>query len=117
MERKRKKRVSGKTSLGWNENLEALLAYSLGWPTGIAFYLLEKKSRFVKFHALQSTLAFLALNATSAIVAIIPIIGAFLSGIVFLLTIVVWIVCMIKAYQGEQFELPLVGEIAKKNVK
>lgn len=48
-----------KTSLGLNENIEALLAYLLTWLTGIVFYLVEKKSKFVKFHALQSAIAFL----------------------------------------------------------
>jgi len=56
-------RVRGKkkTSLGLKENLEGALAYALGFLTGILFFLLEKESKFVKFHAVQSTLTFLAI--------------------------------------------------------
>ncbi|MEM5766490.1 MAG: DUF4870 domain-containing protein [Candidatus Aenigmatarchaeota archaeon] len=116
MHRKRMKGVS-KTSLGMSENLEALLAYLLGWFTGIILYLIEKKSKFVRFHALQSTITFLVLGVVGLAFGTIPFIGLFFSGIVNLITIIVWVVYMIKAYEGEWFELPLFGEIAKKNVK
>ena len=106
-----------KTSLGLNENTEALLAYLLTWLTGIIFYLLEKKSRFVKFHALQSTITFLALQIVGMFFSLIPIFGIFLAGIVGLITIIAWIVCMIKAYQGEWFKLPVAGELAEKKIK
>jgi len=113
----RKKEVKKKTSLGLDENLEALLAYLLTWLTGIIFYLLEKKSKFVKFHALQSTIAFLALQIAGMFFSLIPIFGFFFAGIIGLITIIAWIVCMIKAYQGEWFKLPVAGELAEKKIK
>jgi uncharacterized membrane protein len=111
------KKEEKKTSLGLDENLEALLAYLLTWLTGIIFYLLEKKSKFVKFHAMQSTIAFLALQIVGMAVSIIPFFGVFLAGIIGLITIIAWLVCMIKAYQGEWFKLPVAGELVEKKIK
>lgn len=106
-----------KTSLGLDENVEALLAYLLTWLTGIIFYLLEKESKFVKFHAMQSFIAFLILQVIGIFFGLIPILGFFIAGIIGLVTIILWIVCMIKAYQGEWFKLPIVGEIVEKKLK
>ncbi len=50
-----------KTSLGLEENIEGVLCYLLGFITGIAFYLLEKENKFVRFHAMQSIIVFGAL--------------------------------------------------------
>jgi len=51
--------------LGSDENVEALLTYVLGWITGIVFLILEKNSKFVRFHAMQSTITFLGLTILS----------------------------------------------------
>ena len=39
----------GKTSMGIQANVAALLCYALGWITGLVFYLLEKENKFVRF--------------------------------------------------------------------
>lgn len=110
-----------KTSLGLDENVEALLTYVLGWITGIVFLVIEKESKFVRFHALQSTLAFLGLTVLSIIltpVGILPLIGilvALVNWIIWVIGIITWIVCMIKAYQGQKFKLPIIGNIAEKH--
>lgn len=44
------------------ETIEGVLSYVLGWLTDIIFYLLEKESTFVRFHARQSILLFLPLS-------------------------------------------------------
>lgn len=49
---------SGKSSTGLDENIAGALAYVLGFVTGIFFLVVEKNSKFVKFHALQSTIVF-----------------------------------------------------------
>ena len=104
-----------KTSLGMEENVESLLCYVLGWLTGIIFFLLEKDNKTVRFHALQSVMTFLGLNVLSLIFAFIPVIGWFLLlPLTSLLSIVLWIVLMIKAYQGEKIKLPFVGDLAEK---
>lgn len=50
-----------KTALGIDENIEGLLCYVLGFLTGILFLVLEKDNKFVRFHAMQSIVTFLAL--------------------------------------------------------
>jgi len=46
----------GKSSLGLEENIAALLAYVFGWVSGLVFFLMEKDSKLVRFHAMQSIL-------------------------------------------------------------
>ncbi len=104
-----------KTILGIDENIEALLCYVLGWLTGIVFLLLEKENLFVRFHAMQSLVVFLALFILSLIVGWIPIIG-FLSPIIFLVGVILWILLMLKAFQGEMYKLPWAGEFAENQV-
>ncbi len=108
---------SAKTSLGMEENIEGLLCYVLGWLTGIIFLLLEKENKFVKFHAMQSTLTFISLSVISIIFGFIPLLGIIIAGLITLLTIILWIVLMVKAYQGEMFKLPVVGDIAEQHSK
>jgi len=105
----------GKTSTGIQPNVAAMLSYLVGFITGIIFYLIEKENKFVRFHAMQSMLIFGFLLVLNFILPIIPIIGWILLPFVGLLTIILWIVLMVKGYQGEYFKLPVVGEIAEKN--
>jgi len=113
----------GKTSLGLDENVEALLTYLVGWITGIIFLVLEKKSKFVRFHAMQSTITFLGFTVLSIILIpldFIPFIGVLISLIDWIIGIVafiIWIICMIKAYQGEKFKLPIAGNLAERYTK
>jgi len=104
-----------KTSLGMEENIEGVLAYILGWVTGIVFYLLEKDSKFVRFHAMQSIIVFLPLSVIAWILAFIPFIGWIISSLIWILSLILWIVLMIKAYQGEMYKVPIAGDIAERN--
>ena len=112
-----------KTSLGLDENVEALLSYVLGWITGIVFLVIEKNSKFVKFHAMQSTITFLGFMVVSLILrglSRIPVIGilfAVINWIVIIIAIITWIICMVKAYQGERYKLPTVGDMAERYIK
>lgn len=99
-----------------NENLMGAAAYLLGFITGIVFLLVEKQSKFVRFHAMQSTLLFGGLFVVNIVLGFIPILGwiagLFLSFAAFIL----WIVLMWKAFQGETYEVPYVGDMAKKQL-
>ncbi len=112
--KKVKKEEKIKTSLGLQENIEALLCYLFTWITGLIFFLLEKKSKFVKFHAMQSIITFLSLTIISFIFSWIPLIGWVISGLIGLISLVLWIILMIKAYQGEKYKLPIIGDTAEK---
>ena len=56
-----------KSSTGLDENIAALLSYVFGWVSGLVFFLIEKDSRLVRFHAMQSIL----LNAVALVVGIV----------------------------------------------
>lgn len=103
-----------KSSLGLEENVAGLLCYLLGFITGIVFLVLEKESVFVRFHALQSTITFGVLFVLSLFFSFIPFIGWLINLLIFLLSFITWIICMIKAYQREMFKLPVIGDIAAK---
>jgi uncharacterized membrane protein len=108
-----------KTSTNMDENLAGALCYLIGWITGIVFYLLENKNKTVRFHAMQSILTFLPLTIIAFIISamswFIPFIWI-LSWLLWILILILWLVLMIKAYQGEKFKLPIVGDIAEKQV-
>lgn len=104
-----------KTSIGLDENLTGALCYLVLWITGIVFYLLEKDNKFVKFHAMQSILVFLPLTIIGFFLSIIWFLW-WLGWLIWLLSIILWLVLMIKAYQGEKFKLPIVGDIAEKQI-
>ncbi len=113
------------TATGLDENVEAALTYLLGVITGIVFLIIEKESQFVRFHAMQSTITFAGFWIISLILsyAIVPamgfgfmVFGGLLVMLVNLVAFVTWLVCMYKAYKGEWFKLPVVGDIAEQQV-
>jgi len=122
-----------KSSTGLDENVAALLSYVFGWLSGLIFFLIEKDSRLVRFHAMQSLL----FNVLVAIVAIVlwvvafvlfivatqlpGIMGSLVSLLVTLFWIVfsvgiliAWVLCLVKAFQGQYFKLPIIGNFAEK---
>jgi uncharacterized membrane protein len=106
-----------KTSTGLDANLAAALTYLVGFVTGIIFLLVEKDNRFVRFHAMQSTLVFVGIVAIDILLQIVPILGALV--VVFIVipaSAVLWLLLMYKAYQGEEFKLPLVGQMAADKI-
>ena len=105
-----------KTSLDLDENVEGLLCYIAGWITGIVFLVLEKENKFVRFHALQSLLTFLPLSVLAWLLGWIPFLGWVLGVLVWILTAILWLILMFKAYRGEKYKLPLVGDIAEKGI-
>jgi uncharacterized membrane protein len=89
-----------------------LLSYLLGLITGIIFFLIEKKNKFVRFHAVQSMLVSVTIFILNIIFSIIPGVGNILVNFLFLAGLILWVVLMVKAYQGEMFKLPVIGELA-----
>ena len=105
----------GTTDTGIKPNVAALLSYLLGFITGLIFLLIEKNNKFVRFHALQSIATFGFIFVIQWVVAFIPVLGVMLSGLLSIAAVVLWIVLMVKAYQGEKYKLPWLGEIVEKN--
>jgi len=105
-----------KSSTGLEANVAGLLCYVLGWVSGLVFLLIERESKFVRFHAIQSIYVFGVLNIAIIILGWIPFIGQVFSGLIWLLWVVLWIILMIKAYQGTRYKLPWSGDLAEKRV-
>ncbi len=127
--------LSGKSSTGLDENIAALLTYILGWVSGLVFFLIEKDSKLVRFHAMQSILL-------SVLVLIVCIVGWIVTGVLVLIlaqladvmgalaglvATLIWLIigavfliavimCLVKAYQGQFFKLPIIGNVAEKIV-
>lgn len=121
MPRERKAERS-KTELDMDENLEGALCYIGFFATGLLFLLLERKSKFVRFHALQSTVTFIGLLVIYAIFNLlffwapslfIQIVNAF----ILLVALIIWLVLIIRANQGEWYKLPIAGDFAEKEFK
>ena len=98
-----------KSSTGLEENVAGFLCYLFGFVTGIVFLVVEKESRFVKFHAKQSTVTFLCLFVLILLFGAVPFIGA----LIFTFSLILWLVLMIKALQGKRYLLPIVGKIVE----
>ena len=102
-----------KTSTGLDANVAGALSYLVGFVTGIIFLVVEKENRFVRFHAMQSTLLFLGLVLVHVVLNLIPFLGFLLSAFVLVpASALLWLLLMFKAFQGEEFKLPLVGQVA-----
>lgn len=102
------------SSTGLDPNLAGLLCYLLGLITGIVFLIIEKESRFVRFHAYQSLAVFGALFVLSLIAGFIPVIGKLIGILLAPVGLIVWILLMVKAYQGERYKIPLAGDWAEE---
>ena len=105
-----------KTSSGLQENVASLLCYLFGWVSGLIFLLLEKDNKTVRFNALQSIVVFGGCNALIFLLGFIPVIGWALIPVVALLSLVLWIVLMIKSFQGQTLRLPVAKDIAEKYI-
>ncbi|MGH9739197.1 MAG: zinc-ribbon domain-containing protein [Candidatus Acidiferrales bacterium] len=108
-----------------SENVAGLLCYALGWITGLIFYFIDKRP-FVRYHAAQSIVTFGGLQIVSFVIGgFFGIsllagglsafsLGVALSRLVDLVTFVLWIVLMIKAYQHDRFRVPVAADLSEK---
>ncbi len=96
-----------RTSTGLTENLEGLLCYV--WILGLIFLFVEKNSKFVRFHAIQSV----GLLIVFVVLSIIPFIGLLL----WIPEVIIAIFMMVQAYQGKMYKLPILGNIAENQIK
>ena len=107
----------GPTSSGMDANVAGALAYAVGWVTGVAFLLFEQENKFVKFHALQSIFVFGGLSLAWMLAWSVPFLGWIVAIFVIPpVSAVLWLILMYKAYQGERYKVPGVGEMAEQRL-
>ena len=104
------------TSTGLSPNVAGLLCYIAGWITGIIFFVLEQKSRFVRFHAAQSIVVFGIITVAGTVLGLIPVVGVGFSWTIGIIGFIVWIIMIVKTSSGEWYKLPWVGDVAEKMV-
>ena len=97
---------------GLSDNVAGALAYVTIIPAIIFLVVAPYNQKpFVKFHAFQC----LGLAVTSFVLSfinIIPILGQIIFAIGMLALFVLWVLCVLKAWQGNAFKLPVIGELA-----
>lgn len=104
-----------KSGTGLPKNTSAALSYVLGPVTGVVFYVLEKDP-YVKFHAMQSIVVFVALFALQWIVGI-TIILLPIVPLISILSFILWLLLIYKAWMGDEWEVPILGAYARKFTK
>lgn len=97
---------------GLSKNTSAALSYVLGPITGVIFLVLEKDP-YVRFHAMQSIVTFVALFALDWALAF-TLILAVLIPLVGIVAFILWLLLIYKAWQGDEWEVPLLGKVARQ---
>ncbi len=115
---------TGKSAIGLDGNVTALIGYPVGLLALILIFI-EKDNKWVRFHSIQSILYWVAVSIIYVVLGIIG--GIFLAisttlgslvfglmGLLGLVTFIGIIFLAFKAYQGETFKLPVIGDMAEK---
>lgn len=106
---------------GLTDNVAGALAYVTIIPA-IVFLVLEpyNRKRFIRFHAFQCiffAIAWTVLWIILGIIGHIPFLGwgtVLLWPLVSLAGLIIWLILVLKAYQGQMFKLPIIGDMAEK---
>jgi uncharacterized membrane protein len=113
------------SSTGLSTRFAAALAYSAWWITGFLFWFLERRDRYVRFHAAQSLAAFglIALLiggfAVLAIASLSFLPNAFTlfvwaAAVTWTAGVALWVVAMWKAANGNVWRIPIASELADR---
>lgn len=107
--------AAAKSATGLGKNTAGALSYVLGPITGVIFLVLEKDP-YVRFHAMQSIVVFVVLfvlqwvlGLTLVLLPLVPLIS--------ILGFILWLLLIYKAWQGQEWEVPVLGKYARKLVK
>jgi len=113
------------TDAGLSDNVAGALAYFTIIPA-IIFLVIDpfKNRRFVRFHSFQCLFlcaaAFVLWIVFAMVGMVLGLFSGMLLGMLSLLIqiglFVVWLIVVIKAYQGQEFRLPVIGDLAAKQV-
>lgn len=104
---------NGPTSINMETNTLAGLSY-FTWIAALIIFLVEKQNRFVRFNAMQEILLTVAWVIAGWILGLIPFLGIVLGPLVWIAGFVLWLICVINAFQGKYFKLPVIGDYAER---
>jgi uncharacterized membrane protein len=109
------KKKDSNSGTGLNKSTAGAISYVLGPVTGVLFLLIDKDP-FVQFHAMQSIVVFTSLvllqwvlGLTIILLPLVPIVG--------LIVFVLWLVLIYKAWQGDKWKVPLLGNFSENLLK
>ncbi len=113
------------SSTGLPPRTGAVLAYLAWWVTGGLMLLVERRDRFVRFHAAQSLAGLGAVWLLGAIVyagafAVLSVSATGFTALLWLALAIwaagigLWIVCLVKVSRGEAWRMPLAAGIADR---
>ncbi len=110
---KERRKATPEATINLSPNITGVLCYLGIWVTGIIFFILEQRNRWIRFHAAQSIVVFGGLGIALAILHWIPFFGIFFTVVIWIVGIILWVLLMSKAYNGERYKLPVAGDIAE----
>jgi len=113
------------SSTGLDPNFAAALAYLAGPFSGVLILLVERANGYVRFHAWQAIIGLGGLGLLSAATLVFSFLTLLLSPFVFtvmyriseviaIMWVVAWIVCLVKAFTGVRWEMPVAGRYAER---
>ena len=112
---------AGGTTSGLSDNVAGMLAYVTIIPAIIFLVTAPyNKNRFIRFHSFQCLffcLALIVISIAFSILTVVPFMALItipLQMIIGLGALIVWIVLLLKANQGQMFKLPVIGDLAEK---
>ncbi|MCM3872905.1 MAG: hypothetical protein ND895_19665 [Pyrinomonadaceae bacterium] len=126
---------TSKSAIGLDANVAAALGYIIG-ILGLINFIIDKENRFVRFHGIQSILYSVGVSVVFTVIWVVLLVLAFVMAMISdVLGVLMWILNILfflaffaamfggliyaayKAYQGQMFKLPIVGNLAEKIVK
>ena len=132
--------VAPASGSGMDPKVAAALSYI--WIVGVIFFFIEKDNKFIRFHAVQSIIFGIANTVILIVLMVVGFVltfafgiggamigggvGTLVSMLVWLIWLLFWVIAIalfvgfilaaVKAYQGQKFKLPIIGNIAEKIV-
>lgn len=113
------------TSTGVDARLSSVLCYAGWWVTGLVFLFAERRDRTVRFHAAQSLIVFGVLSVALFLCGGASAIAFFVATQTFQMVqafgnalwfgaVVLWLFLLLKTWRGEDWRVPLVGDLASR---
>jgi len=100
---------------GLSDNAASGLAYFTIIPAIIFLVVAPyNQNARIRFHCWQSIFLGIACVVVDVVLTFIPVVGWILLPIVGLGVLVLWLMCILKAFNGDRFKIPVIAEFAEK---